>query len=131
MDEKNKKLFVEMYLMILSDINVHPKELEALYSIGKKQGISEDEIRDAVFSQDKIVEEEELSNDEKIEHLYCLSQLAYADDIVKDAERAVLQNAAKRLGFIEENIEKILVFLLEQAKEKKSFNEVLSIIKNS
>ena len=57
--------------------------------------------------------------------------MAWADGKIDDKEKEVLRGASKRLGFAEENSNEISEFLLEQAKEKKSFEEVLQTIKNS
>ena len=103
-----------------------------LYHIGKeKGGISEEEIQRAVFSPNIFVLLESLSDDERIEYLYNLSRIAWADGNINDKQKEVLQDASRRLGFAEENVVEISEFLLEQAKEKKSIEEVLQTIKNS
>ena len=51
MNEKEKKMFLGLYRMLLADTEVHPKELETLYQIGQeKGGITEEEIKEAIFS---------------------------------------------------------------------------------
>jgi len=132
MNEKDKKMFLGLYQMLLADGEVHPNELELLYEIGKeKGGMSEEEIQQAIFSPNTFVSQESLSNDERIEYLYNLSRIAWADGKIEEKERETLQEASKRLGFAEENVVEISEFLLEQAKEKKTFEEVLQTIKNS
>ena len=131
MNENDKKMFLGLYQMVLADSEVHPKELELLYQIGKeKGGISEEEIHRAIFSPNTFVSLESLSDDEKIEYLYNLSRIAWADGILEDTEIKTLQEATKRLGFAEENVVEISEFLLQQAKEKKPFEDVLKTIKN-
>ncbi|MDR2382526.1 MAG: TerB family tellurite resistance protein [Prevotellaceae bacterium] len=117
--------------MILSDTEVHPKELETLYQIGKERGVSEEEIHKVLFSPNSFASSEELNNDERIEYLYNLARIAWADGVLDEREKATLQNASKRLGFVEENAEAIATFLLEQAHEGKPIEEVLTIIKTS
>ena len=68
MNENFKKLFLELYQMILSDSEVHPQELELLYLLGKDKGISEQEIQAAVFSPNNLFSSESLSDDEKINY---------------------------------------------------------------
>jgi uncharacterized tellurite resistance protein B-like protein len=132
MNENDKKMFLGLYQMILSDGEVHPKELELLYQIGREKGnLSKEEIQQAIFSPNTFVSIESLSNEEKIEYLYNLSRIAWADGKIEDQERETLQEASKRLGFAEENVIEISEFLLEQARGKKSFEEVLQTIKNS
>ena len=125
-------MFLGLYQMMLTDAEVHPFELELLYEIGKeKGGISENEIQQAIFSPNKLVSLENLNDDERIEYLYNLSRIAWADGKIDNKEKETLMEASKRLGFAEENAEQISEFLLHQAKEKKNFEEVLQIINNS
>jgi len=132
MNEIDKKMFLGLYQMVLSDAEVHPNELEMLFEIGKeKGGISEEEVQQAIFSPNTFVSLESLSNEERIEYLYNLSRIAWADGKIEDKERETLQEASKRLGFAKENVVEISEFLLEQAKERKTFEEVLQTIKNS
>jgi DnaJ-domain-containing protein 1 len=131
MKEKSKKLFLEFYQMLLSDAEVHPKELEVLYQFGKKCGVSEEEIQQMLFSPNNFISPKDLSVDEKIEHLYNLAQIAWADGKIEKEEEGTLQNASKRLGFAEENVKEIATFLLDQVHSNKPFEEVLEIIKNS
>ena len=132
MNENDKKMFLGLYQMILADGEVHPNELELFFEIGKeKGGISEEEIQQAIFSPNTFVSLENLSDKERIEYLYNLSRIAWADGKIEEKERETLQEASRRLGFAEENVVEISEFLLEQAKEKKSFEEVLQAIINS
>lgn len=132
MNENEKKMFLGLYQMLLADAEVHPKELEMLYQIGKeKGGISEEEIQQAVFSPNTFVSLESMNDDERIEYLYNLARIAWADGKIDNKEKEVLQDASRRLGFAKENVVEITDFLLEQAKEKKSVIEILETIKNS
>lgn len=132
MNTNEKKMFLGLYQMLLADAEVHPKELEVLYQIGKeKGGISEEEIQNAVFSPNTFVVLDSLSNDDRIEYLYNLSRIAWADGKIDEKEKEVLHDASKRLGFAQENVVEITEFLLAQAKENKSVVEVIKTIKES
>jgi uncharacterized tellurite resistance protein B-like protein len=132
MNENEKKMFLGLYQMLLADAEVHPNELEQLYIIGKeKGGISENEIQQAIFSPNTLVSLDTLNDDERIEYLYNLSRIAWADGRIDEKELEILREASKRLGFAEENAVEITEFLLEQAKEKKAFELILQTIKNS
>ncbi len=131
MKENDKKMFLGLYQMLLADAEVHPKELELLYQIGKeKGGVTEEEIQRAIFSPNTFVSLDSLSDDERIEYLYNLSRMAWADGKIDDKEKEILREASKRLGFAEENVIEISEFLLEQAKENNSFEVVLETIKS-
>ena len=131
MNENDKKMFLGLYQMVLADGEVHPKELELLYQIGRERGnISEEEIQNTIFSSNTFFSKEDFNDEERIGYLYNVARMAWADDELDDTEIETLQRMSKRLGFAEENIEEISKFLLEQAKDKKSFEEVLQTIKN-
>ena len=118
--------------MLLADAEIHPNELELIYQIGReKGGISEEEIQRAIFSPNTLISLETLDDEERIEYLYNLSRIAWADGKIDKKEKEILEDASKRLGFAEENVTEIAEFLLEQAKEKMPFEEVLQTIKNS
>ena len=131
MNDNEKKMFLNLYQMVLADDEVHPKELELLYQIGREHDMSEEEIQQAIFSSSTFASMEDLSDDEKIKHLYNLARIAWADGKIDEKEEETLQKASMRLGFAEENAVEISEFLLEQAKEKKSFEKILETIKNS
>ncbi|MBI1222434.1 MAG: hypothetical protein GC180_07515 [Bacteroidetes bacterium] len=132
MEEIDKKKFLGLYQMLLIDAEVHPKELELLYEIGKeKGGITEEEIQEAIFSPNTLINLESLSSEDKIEYLYNLARIAWADGKIDDQEINLLQETSIRLGFGSENAEEISHFLIKEIKANKTFSEVLSTIENS
>lgn len=89
-----------------------------------------EEIQRVLFSPNNFISSEDLNDDEKIEYLYNLARIVWADGKLDEKEIETLQNTSKRLGFAEENIEEITIFLLEQAHDNKFFSEVLETIKS-
>jgi hypothetical protein len=71
-----------------------------------------------------------LNDNEKIEHLYDLARMAWADGVLDDTEIESMRAACKRLGFAEEHVVAISEFLLEQACENKNIGDVLKTIEN-
>jgi uncharacterized tellurite resistance protein B-like protein len=130
MNDKDKQLFLELYQMILSDTEVHPKELEMLYQIGRRRGATEQDIHHALLSPGKFATSQSLSDDEKIEYLYDLACMAWADGILDEREKECLQDVCKRLGFEEQYVAEITDFLLQQVRDGKQIEQVLESIKN-
>lgn len=96
MNENEKKMFLGLYQMLLADAEIHPNELEMLYQIGKeKGGISEEEIQHAIFSPNAVISLENLSDEGRIEYLYNLSRIAWADGKIDDKEKEILEDASK------------------------------------
>lgn len=131
MNERERKMFLGLYQMLLADSEVHPSELEILYQIGKeKGGFSEEEIQQTIFSPNEFLTIETLNDKEKIEYLYNLSRIAWADGKIDNKELEILQTVSTHLGFAKENAEEISNFLLQQVKENKTFEEILQMILN-
>lgn len=132
MNDTEKKMFLGLYQMLLADSEVHPNELDTLYQIGKEKGnITKEEIQSALFSPNTFTFIEDLNDDEKIEYLYNLTRMAWADGKIDEKEKEALKITSNLLGFSEDNADQIIEFLLENAKNKISFIDVLNIIKNS
>ena len=64
--------------------------------------------------------------DEKIEYLYDLAIMIWADDIVTEDEKNTLKKYCLKFEFLEENIDDICEFLLENAKAKISIKELIT-----
>ncbi|MDR1983912.1 MAG: hypothetical protein LBQ28_03705 [Prevotellaceae bacterium] len=131
MNEQLKQHFLGLYQMVLADTEIHPKELELLYKIGREQGVTEQDIQAAIFVPTNAVTLTSFNDDEKIEYLYNLARMAWADGVIDNSEIECLKQSCKRLGFAEEYAADITEFLLTQAKEDKSFKDVLETIKKS
>lgn len=131
MKEKLKSHFLGLYSMIMADGIVVAKELETLYRIGRENyNLTPDEINQYIVSSGTsfIVPE---SVEERIRILYELSEIAWADGAIDSTEKNLLHRYVIRLGFLEENAENIVTFLLEQVKNGISLEEVLKEIANT
>lgn len=118
--------------MMLSDDDIHEQELMMLYQLAIDKGIPEQDIDhflgepiegDEVFSpHDTLV---------KIEYLYDLARMAWADGNVDDREKDTLVRFCTSFGFAEENIPLIIEFLLEEAKRGTSKQSVIDQVKQT
>lgn len=124
MDENFKARMMAIYTMAFSDGELGQSELTCLRAMAERHGISEEEIVKILMSpgnSDYIPS----SVEERIEWLYDLALMAWADGVIRDEERNLLRRFAMRYDFLEENVEAIIDFLLGQAKEGKHIDEVL------
>lgn len=64
----------------------------------------------------------------KISFLYQMSEIALADNQLDNSERSLICKYAKRMGFIEENINDIVDYLLQQAKAHVPVSDVIDNI---
>lgn len=129
MEEKLKSHFLSLYCMVVVDQDVSACELEELYRIGKEHyGLKDDEINRVITSQGSAFYNPDKIED-KIRYLYELALMAYADGKIEKEERFLLEKYALMLGFVEENIVSLIEFLLDNAKNKKSLDEVIREVK--
>jgi len=122
-----KSHFLRLYQMALADDNFDVLEMKMLYSFAEDRNVSKEEL-DAILMSDY----QESSIPEtlalKIEYLYDLSIMIWADEIVTDDEITTLKKYCLKFGFLEENIDKLSNFLIENAKNNTTKNELLKQI---
>lgn len=130
MKESFKQLFLGLYSMVVADNETDPREMEALYQIGRDYGLTNDEINDAIINS-KVELYTPVEINEKIRFLCQLAVIAWADGKVVEPEREMLKQTAKRLGFLDENLDEIVEFLLEKAKVETPIEDVIMEINNN
>lgn len=115
--------------MIVADGDVALSELNEMYRIARENyGISQEEINRAVLSGGSAFYIPE-QNCEKIKYLYDLALIASADGVIEESEIVLLRNYAIRFGFMKENVDELVTFLLDLAIKKTPFEEILNLTK--
>ncbi len=112
--------------MVLADGIIDVRELEMLYKIGTEQyGLSQSEIVATVknagssFILPSTVER-------KIQFLYNMAQIAYADGVIDPTERNLMKRYISKMDFAEEKIEEIADFMFDSVKKNVSLADILS-----
>lgn len=111
--------------MVMADGEMSPKEKTELFRIGTEEfNVSSEELNSLVFS-DEILFYIPQTNEERIIFLYDLALIAWANGEVDDEEKHLLKVYAKKFGIIESEIDELIGFLLEKAKEHMSHEQLL------
>ncbi len=95
-------LHKELSLMIqlaISDNELAEREEKLIYSLGKLNGVSEEEIKRLIKNPDPIGPVETLSNDEKFQYLYMVIQMMKVDGQIFKSEIEFCKDLAEKLGF--------------------------------
>lgn len=123
-----KAHFLNLYHMALADSHVDIKELEMLYRIGEARGVSRSDIDTLLLQpgQSEFTPPETVL--EKIDCLYDLSLIAWADGVLDEEEKETLARYCMRFGFKDENIAQICEFLLEEAAKNTPKHQILSTV---
>ena len=120
-----KSHFLRLYQIAFTDDNFDVLELQMLYKFAEERGISRDQLNDILLhpSQDSIIPK---SLEGKIEYLYDLALMIWADGIVTDDEVNTLRKYCLKFDFEKENVKDICEFLLENAKANIPLKELIS-----
>lgn len=130
-DEKVKSHFLNLYSVALTDTQIDTQELELLFEMGRERGIPKEDIQEIILRPDLVSFSIPLDTVDKMEYLYDFARMAWANGEVDDYERMALKRFCHKFGFLEENVDGIVEFLLEEAGKKTSKIELLDMVKNN
>lgn len=128
--ENLKAHFLRLYQMAICDEDFSPLELKMLYKSAEKRGISQknlDEILLNPINSKNLIPE---NLDEKVEYLYDLTAMIWADGIVSPNEYSALQKYVLMFGFLEENVNDIVDYFIEAVKNGKTKTEIINDLNN-
>ncbi|AYN00896.1 hypothetical protein [Chryseobacterium sp. 3008163] len=128
--ENLKAHFLRLYQMAICDDDFSPLELKMLYKLAEERGISSknlDEILLNPINSKSLIPE---TIEEKVEYLYDLTIMIWADGIVSENEYSALKKYVEMFGFLEENVQDIADYFIEAAKNGKTKTDILNDLKN-
>lgn len=82
-----------------SDNRVAEKEARLIHMIGQSNGVPKEEIDEMLKNPKGVINLENLSPDQKFEHLYHIVQLMKVDGQVFKSEIVFCENIAEHLGY--------------------------------
>jgi len=122
-----KSHFLRLYQMAFSDDNFDVLEMKMLYKFAEDRGITETQLNDILLHpshQTSIP----VSLDERVEYLYDLAVMIWADNKVTEDEYITLKKYCKKFEFLEENITELADYLLDCAKQNMPKEELIKSI---
>lgn len=117
--------FLRLYQMALTDDDFDALELQMLYHIAQEKGIPQEELDKLFFNpvNTKLSIPEDLNT--KIEYLYDLTIIMWADGIITVDEINTLKKYCKIFDFLEENIEDLVSYLIDCVKAGTTKEEII------
>lgn len=91
-----------------ADGHMHEKEVQLLFKIGKRYGLKNRQIQELIDSQEKFEIVVPDNHNDKMNLLYDLILMVYADDVVNKHEVEFCQDMANRFGLKKELVEWLL-----------------------
>ncbi|AQW89821.1 hypothetical protein CMT89_14125 [Elizabethkingia anophelis] len=128
--ENLKAHFLRLYQMAICDDNFSKLELKMLYRFAEERGVTAKNLDEILLSPVDTKNTLPQTLEDKIEYLYDLVLMIWADDHVDDNERSALEKYIKLLGFVEENVSAIANYLLEAVKSGKTKSDILYELQN-
>lgn len=128
--ESLKAHFLRLYQMAICDDNFSPLELKALYKSAEERGISQNKLDEILLNpvNSKITVPESI--EEKIDYLYDLTVMIWADGEVSPNEKSSLEKYVLMFGFMEENALQIVNYFIDSVKEGKTKTDIFNDLKN-
>lgn len=121
-----KSHFLRLYQMALSDDQFNVLELQMLYHFADERGIPKEEL-DKLFQNPvntEFIVPETLNT--KIEYLYDLTRIIWADGKVTDDELNMLRKYCRKFDFLEENINDLSDYLIGCVQKNIGKEEIIS-----
>ncbi|WP_294322935.1 hypothetical protein [uncultured Chryseobacterium sp.] len=128
--ENLKAHFLRLYQMAVCDDDFSALELNMLYRCAEERGISPKNLDEILMNPINLKSWVPQTIEEKVDYLYDLTAMIWADDTVSPDEYSALQKYVIMFGFLEENTTAIVDYLIEAVKTGKNKSEILYELKN-
>lgn len=119
--------FLRLYQMACADDNFDTPEMKQLYLFAEQRGVATNQLEKILTDPLARIPIPE-TRDERIEYLYDLAVMTWADKEVTEDEYSTLQKFCRRFQFEDSNVDGICAFLLDCAKQEMSIPQVLTKI---
>ncbi|PRB03011.1 hypothetical protein CQ046_10675 [Chryseobacterium sp. MYb7] len=128
--ENLKAHFLRLYQMAICDDDFSALELKMLYRCSEERGISSKNLDEILLNPINLKSLVPQTIEEKIDYLYDLTVMIWADGIVSPNEYAAMQKYVLMFGFLEENVTAIVDYLIDAVRIGKNKSEILYELKN-
>jgi len=122
--------FAALATLAASDGVIGEEEKTMLDRFARKLQISEKEYKEVMDPKNKYPIEPPVGSEKRLERLYDLFMIIFADHIIDDEERILLKKYAIGLGFSGDNANKIIERSIAIFSGKILFEDYLYLLKN-
>ncbi|MDR7212657.1 hypothetical protein [Flavobacterium piscis] len=121
-----KSHFLRLYQMALSDDQFNVLELQMLYHFADERGIPKEELDKLFFNPVNTEFTVPVALNTKIEYLYDLTRIIWADEKITDDELNMLRKYCRKFNFVEENINDLSDYLIDCVQKNIGKEEIIS-----
>jgi uncharacterized tellurite resistance protein B-like protein len=127
---KNVAHFAAMATLAASDGTISEEEKTMLDSFARKLEISEKEYKEVMNPDNKFPIEPPVNSKKRLERLYDLFRIIFADHIIDDKELILLKKYAIGLGFSGDSANKVIERSIAIFSGKIDFDDYLYLLKH-
>lgn len=120
--------FLRLYQMAMTDGDFSKTEWKMLYEFAEERGIPKADLDEILLSTTGTIDIPE-NVETRIEYLYDLTRMIWADGHVTPDERETLIKYARKFQFEDESVEQLADYLIEKVNEGISKDELLLELK--
>lgn len=121
-----KSHFLRLYQMALTDDNFNALELQMLYHFADERGVPKEELEKLFMNPVSQEIDIPIDLNTRIEYLYDLTRIIWADCKVTDDEMNTLRKYCKKFEFLDENIDDLANYLIECVKDGVKKEEIIN-----
>lgn len=127
--KQNKRHFMNLIQVAMSDGIVDQTELKMLHRLGRKMDLTDIEIDELIDSTSNAAYNPPYELSKRFEQVYEIVKMVLADGVIDKNEMRLANSFATEAGFSENEIPKLLVLLISGIKEGKDEEELFEIYK--
>ena len=127
---KNVAHFAAMATLAASDGTISEEEKMMLDNFARKLEISEKEYKQVMNPDNKFPIEPPVNSEKRLERLYDLFRIVFADHIIDDEEMILLKKYAIGLGFSGDSANKVIARSIAIFSGKIDFDDYLYLLKH-
>ncbi len=127
---KNVAHFAALATLAASDGEISSEEKTMLDSFARKLEISEKEYKEVMKPENKFPIDPPVDSEKRLERLYDLFRIIFADHIIDNEEMTLLKKYAIGLGFSGDNANKVIERSIAIFSGKIDFDDYLYLLKH-
>ncbi|WP_027077187.1 tellurite resistance TerB family protein [Maribacter antarcticus] len=127
---KNVAHFAAMVTLAASDGTISEEEKTMLDNFARKLEISEKEYKEVMNPDNKFPIEPPVNSEKRLERLYDLFRIIFADHFIDDEEMILLKKYAIGLGFSGDSAHKVIERSIAIFSGKIDFDDYLYLLKH-
>ncbi|WP_292011043.1 hypothetical protein [Chryseobacterium sp.] len=128
--EALKAQFLRLYQMAICDNQFTAEELNALYKCAEEKDIPNENLDEIFLNPINFRSTLPQTLEEKVDCLYDLAVMIWADGIISTDEYSALEKYVILFGFVEENVNAIIEYLINAVQQGKRKSEILYELKD-